>query len=182
MSNCNEQPDTYAVQLINAREVPVWEQATLPTETYIHASIKQYNPQTAADELNRYNIPVQDLLGLKTSADATVPKNGSEIKPVARQFVAAYISKNQPHAVTQGDGDHRAQFLIIGENANDNTRFDIKNSGVYVFTEGHDYNVIGGEYYMNDKGNIVTDPKSGDKDNQHLFTVLDSRTILIDMR
>ena len=85
MSNCNEQPDTYAVQLINAREVPVWEQATLPTETYIHASIKQYNPQTAADELNRYNIPVQDLLGLKTSADATVPKNGSEIKPVARQ-------------------------------------------------------------------------------------------------
>ena len=105
MSNCNEQPDTYAVQLINAREVPVWEQATLPTETYIHASIKQYPPPTAADELTRYNIPVQDLLGLKTSADATVPKNGSEIKPVARQFVAAYISKNQPHAVTQGDGD-----------------------------------------------------------------------------
>lgn len=181
MTECNPKPDTYAIQLINASEVPVWGSEILRDSTYVHTSVLEYNPQTASEELNRYNIPLANLLdGSDIMGESTVTKNGSTITPVARQVVPAYISKNQPHTVNVGDGDHKAQFLVTGENVNDSNVFNIKNSGVYTFPEGHDYN-IGYDYYMNDKGEVVTDAGSADAPNQHLFVPINSQTILINI-
>lgn len=180
-NKCIEKPDTYAVQLINAKEVPVWGNAIIRDKTYIHASVVQYNPQTASDHLVRYNIPLANLLGgSDLMGEGTVAKNGSSIELVNRQVTPAYISKNQPHTVNAGDGDHKAQFLITGENVNDDKLFNIKNSGIYIFDEGHDYSV-GYDYYMNDKGEVVTDAGPAETPNQHLFTVLDTQKILINM-
>ena len=181
MTECNPKPDTYAIQLINAKEVPVWGNAIKRADTYIHASVTQYNPQTASEHLIRYNIPLANLLGgSDVMGEATVAKNGSAITLVDRQVVPAYVSRNQPHTVNAADGSHKAQFLITGENVNDSDQFNIKNSGVYIFPEGHDYNV-GYDYYMNEKGEVTTDAGTAEAPNQHLFVAINTQTILINL-
>lgn len=176
MSNC-EKPDTNAINFIPNDNVPVWGKSYIPDATYLRASIRQYNPQLSAEELNTFNLPIQDVIGSLTAGDATVQKNGTDIKELSnRQVYPAYVSRNEPHAVLASDKDHHAKFLVVGVDPNDENAFMIKGSGTYVFAEGHDY-IVGADYYLDDKGNVSTDAT----DHQHLFYAVNNRTILINL-
>lgn len=174
MSDCKK--DTLALKLIKADQIPVWGEPQLSDKTYLRASVVQYNQQLGAEEMNTFNIPIQDIIGAVTSGDASVAKNGTDIKDLSdRQVMPAYISRNAPYPVFRADKDHHAKFLVVGEDKNDADYFGIKADGVFVFPEGHDY-VVGADYYLDQKGNVSTDSAAS---NQHLFYVLNNRAILI---
>ncbi len=126
-------------------------------------------------------VPKQLLMvgGQNDPNRASINKNGSTIEIQERNVIPAYTSTNTMHTIITANAvsNNAAQYLVLGEDSQDNRRFYIQSSGKYEFPEGHDY-IVGEDYYLGENGDVTTQPGEF---RQFLFTVPSSKEILINI-
>lgn len=171
--NCNSFP----IRHLNSKDIPVWGEETLPNDSSLLMFVTEKS-QTCGKYLPfAYKLPASFLSPSSGNSSnmTTLDGNGAAITVPDRQVRAGFIYNNSPFDIRLADIEdgNKAMFLILGQNASDNTKYDIVVDGIYKFNAGHDY-VIGYTYYLGLLGQPTTEDTG-----QPLFDVLDRNKIRV---
>lgn len=179
MSKCND----YPVNNIDAEDIPKWGLNTLPEEGYLLMAAVQRDQQCGRNLPFLYHLPIDRLTpgstfqGNTYSADG----NGYQEEWAANQVRAAYTYNNTPYDIRLADiSGQVAQYILLKKDEGVVGNYIIQGSGFYSFPGGHNY-VPGYAYYLGNDGLPTTDSSFVDGKRQHLFEVIDTSTILINI-
>lgn len=179
MSKC----DDYPINNIDAEDVPVWGKTVLPDEGYLLMAAKQVDQQCGRALPFLYHLPINMVTpgGTFQTNTYSLPGNGYTGEWEANQVRAAYTYNNTPNDIRLATiGEDRAQYLVLGKDDAVEGNYVIQGTGFYTFVGGHNY-VPGYSYYLGIGGMPTTDSTFVDGTRQHLFEVVDSSTILINI-
>lgn len=179
MSKC----DDYPVSNIDAQDVPVWGSSKLPDDGYLLMAAIQKDQQCGRNLPFLYHLPINKITPGSTFQPNTYSAegNGYQGEWAANQVRAGYVYNNTPNDLRLASiGVQNAQFLILKKDDTVVGNYLIQGSGFYTFTGGHSY-VPGYAYYLGNDGQPTTDSSFVDGSRQHLFEVIDTSTILINI-
>lgn len=173
----------YPVENIDSRDIPVYEQVSLPNRAYLPMLAEQYDPQCSQYVDALWYLPISKLTpgGTFQLNTYSLQSPTSTLVVPDRQVVPAYVTAglpNQIEAAASGSTVTRAKFIVLGQDPNNADNMLIQSSGYYTFTEGHDY-IVGYTYYVHETnpGQLVNLPSGSDP--QKAFYVVNSSTIQI---
>lgn len=173
----------FITENIDAEDVPIFNEPTLPDQAYIPFVVAQDDPTCGGDFLALYHLPMRRLTpgGTLQSNTHSVAGNGYSGTVPAGQVIPAFVTPSGGNPITLAsaeDATHLADFLVLSKDDNIAGNYIVQNSGFYVFPEGHGY-AVGLQYYLsNTTGQVSTTP--GTK-SQKLFRVIDAVTISINI-
>lgn len=179
MSKCND----YPVNNIDAEDVPVWGLNKLPDEGYLLMAAKQRDQQCGRTLPFLYHLPIGMVTpgGTFQTNTYSAAGNGYTGEWAANQIRAGFTYNNTPNDIRLADiNETLAQYLILGKDETVDGNYIIQGSGFYTFTGGHSY-VPGYAYYLGADGQPTTSSDYVSGRRQHLFEVIDSSTILINI-
>ena len=179
MSKCND----YPVNNIDAEDVPVWGKTVLPDEGYLLMAAKMVDQQCGRALPFLYHLPIHMVTpgGTFQTNTYSLPGNGFSQEWAANQVRAGYTYNNTPNDIRLADVVEKpAQYLILKKDDTISGNYIIQGNGFYTFTGGHDY-IPGYAYYLGENGQPTTDTVYINGRRQHLFEVVDSSTILINI-
>lgn len=179
MSKCND----YPVNSIDAEDIPVWGQTKLPDEGYLLMAAKLRDQQCGRTLPFLYHLPINKITPGSTFQPNTYSAAGNgfteEWEP--NQVRAGYVYNNTPNDIRLAAiGVMPAQFILLEKDDTVAGNYIIQGSGFYTFVGGHGY-VPGYAYYLGSDGRPTTDSSYTDGKRQHLFEVIDTSTILINI-
>lgn len=180
MSKCND----YPVRAIPGEEIPRWEKTVLPEEGYLLMAAVLKDQQCGRNLPFLYHLPISTLTPGSTFQGNTYSAraNGSTIAVPADQVVPAFVYSSTPNDIRLAKkGESAAQFLVIAKDEGIDGNLIIQANGFYTFKSGHKY-IPGFVYYLGTDGKPTTDSTFLDGKRQKLFTVIDSRTISINIQ
>lgn len=169
--------NSFPIRHINSKDIPVWGEDTLPQSAQLLMFITEKDMECGSYMPFIYKLPAGFLApasGGKSNM-TTINGNGSSIVVPDGQLRAGYVYNNTPNDIRLADSEDNlpAQFLIIGKNTSDPTKYDIVVDGIYTFLNGHEY-VVGYTYYLGLLGQPTTEDTG-----QPLFYVLDRNKIRV---
>ena len=171
--SCNDFP----IRHINSKDIQVWGEETLPNDSSLLMFVTEKSQQCGQYLPFIYKLPASFLSPSSGNSSnmTTLDGNGATITVPDRQVRAGFIYNNSPNDIRLADIEdgNKAMFLILGQNASDNTKYDIVVDGIYKFNAGHDY-VVGYTYYLGLLGQPTTEDTG-----QPLFDVLDHNKIRV---
>lgn len=179
MSKC----DDYPVDNIDAENVPVWGKNVLPDEGYLLMAAKQIDQQCGRALPFLYHLPIHMVTPGGTFQTNTYSANGNGFAQEweANQVRAGYTYNNTPNDIRLANaGETKAQYLILKKDDTVSGNYIIQGTGFYTFTGGHNY-IPGYAYYLGNNGQPTTSSSYLGGFRQHLFEVIDSSTILINI-
>ena len=179
MSNCND----YPINNIDAEDVPVWGKTVLPDEGYLLMAAKQVDQQCGRALPFLYHLPIGMVTpgGTFQTNTYSLPGNGFTQEWEANQVRAGYTYNNTPNDIRLADAaESKAQYLLLGKDDTIAGNYIIQGTGFYTFVGGHSY-VPGYTYYLGNNGLPTTDSSFIEGARQHLFEVVDTSTILINI-
>lgn len=179
MSKCND----YPINNIDAEDVPVWGKTVLPDDGYLLMAAKQIDQQCGRALPFLYHLPIGRVTpgGTFQTNTYSLPGNGFTGEWEANQVRAAFTYNNTPNDIRLATiGDSLAQYLVLKKDDTVDGNYIIQGNGFYTFVGGHNY-VPGYAYYLGIGGVPTTDSTFIDGTRQHLFEVVDSSTILINI-
>lgn len=179
MSKC----DDYPINNIDAQDVPVWGKNVLPDEAFLLMAAELVDSQCGKKLPYLYHLPVGMLTPGGTFQGNTYSANGNglTIEWEANQVRAGYTYNNTPNDMRFATiGETRAQYIILKKDDSVEGNYIIQGGGFYTFTGGHSY-VPGYTYYLGENGVPTTDSSYVAGIRQHLFEVIDTSTILINI-
>lgn len=179
MSKCND----YPINNIDAEDVPVWGQTKLPDEGYLLMAAKLRDQQCGRNLPFLYHLPINKITPGATFQPNTYSAEGNgftqEWEP--NQVRAGYVYNNTPNDIRfAAISGQKAQFILLEKDDTVEGNYLIQGSGFYTFVGGHSY-VPGYAYYLGADGKPTTDSSFVDGQRQHLFEVIDTSTILINI-
>lgn len=180
MDSCND----YPIRLVPGEDIPNWEQPKLPEEGYLLMVSNQLDHQCGETLPMLYHLPISMLTpgGSFQPNVYSADSHGLSLSLPSNQVRAAYVYSNTPYDIrlAKPERNSYAQFLILGVDKANEGNLLIQNSAFYTFPSGHDY-IPGYTYYLGQDGvpTSASDYHGGVR--QKLFTVIDRRTIAIDI-
>lgn len=174
----------FPVRNIPADNLPIFEQPSLPEETYLLAIINTYVEAYGCKIPAGYRIPLARLSagGNFQPNTYSLAGNGFNQEIPVNKVVPGYVYTTSPNDIrvaSSADQTTFAKFLILAKDSNVTGNYLVQSSGIYSFTNGHEY-VVGKDYYLGENGLPTTERP--DTNAQKLFTVLDKTTIMIDFQ
>lgn len=179
MSKCND----YPINSIDAQDVPTWGKTTLPDEGYLLMAAVQKDQQCGKNMPFLYHLPINRITPGATFQPNTYSAagNGFTQEWEANQVRAGYVYNNTPNDIRLADiNGQKAQFILLEKDDTVANNYLIQGSGFYTFPGGHSY-VPGYAYYLGADGKPTTSTDFVDGVRQHLFEVIDTSTILINI-
>lgn len=179
MSKCND----YPINNIDAEDVPVWGKTVLPDEGYLLMAAKQVDQQCGRALPFLYHLPIGMVTPGKTFQTNTysLPGNGFQQEWPANQIRAGYTYNNTPNDIRLASNDDKAaQYILLEKDDTVAGNYIIQGAGFYTFVGGHEY-IPGYAYYLGTNGQPTTDSSYVNGHRQHLFEVVDTSTILINI-
>lgn len=176
--------EKFPVRSIPADQLPTFDKAKLPAETYALILASTYVEAYGCNILAPYRLSINRLTSNGTLQPNVYSLAGNgfnqtiDINKVAPGYVYS-TSPNDIRVASANDKTTLAQFIILSKDSNISGNYYVQSSGAYTFTNGHEY-VIGKDYYLGADGYPTTERP--DTNAQKLFTVLDSTTIMIDLQ
>ena len=171
--NCNDFP----VRHIDSRDMPVWGEDTLPESATLVMMVTEQDQRCGKYLPFAYKLPASFLAPASGNMSnmTTLDGNGATIIVPEGQVRAGFVYNNTPNDIRLADTDDgtKPQFLILGVNKSDTTKYDVIVDGIYKFNSGHEY-VIGYTYYLGLLGQPTTEDTG-----QPLFDVLDRNKIRV---
>ena len=179
MSRC----DDYPVRNLDAQDVPTWEESSLPAEGYLLMAAVQKDQQCGKNMPYLYHLPLGKVTPGSSFQANTYYLNGNgfdENWPV-NQVRAGYTYNNTPNDIRFASISGKpAQYVLLKRDDNNQTDYAIQGSGFYTFPSTHSY-YVGYSYYLGQNGVPTTDSSFVGGKRQHLFEVIDQRTILVNI-
>lgn len=178
MSKCND----YPVNSIDAQDIPKWGMSKLPDEGYLLMAAVQKSQQCGRNLPFLYHLPIGMVTPGGTFQTNTYSANGNGFRGdwATNQVRAGFVYNNTPNDIRYASDDHAAQFILLGKDEAVEGNYLIQGSGFYTFPSTHSY-IPGMTYYLADNGEPSTSADFRDGQRQHLFDVIDSNTILINI-
>lgn len=179
MSECND----YPVRNLDARDVPTWEQTALPAEGYLLMASVQKDQQCGKNLPYLYHLPIGMITPGSALQASTYNARGNGFTDTweTNQVRAGYTYTNSPFDIRLANiTGKKAQYIILKQNENDAESYLLQGSGFYTFPSTHSY-YAGYSYYLGSNGLPTTDDSFIAGKRQHLFEVIDNRTILINI-
>lgn len=179
MSKC----DDYPVNNIDAENVPVWGLNTLPDDGYLLMAANQRDQHCGRILPFLYHLPIGMVTpgGTFQTNTYSAKGNGLTSEWAPNQIRAGFTYNNTPNDMRFATiGESNAQYIILSKDETVAGNYIIQGSGFYSFPGGHGY-VPGYTYYLGENGEPTTDSSFVDGARQHLFDVVDSSTILINI-
>lgn len=173
----------FVTENIDAEDVPIFNQATLPDQAYLPFVVAEDDPTCGGDFLALYHLPLRRLLagGNLQANTHSVAGNGYTGNIPVDQVVPAFVTPSGSNPVTPASAESNttlADFLVLAKDENVAGNYIVQNSGFYTFPEGHGY-AVGLQYYLsNTTGQVSTTPGTS---SQKLFRVIDAITISINI-
>lgn len=166
--------------------LPIWDKPLLPENSTIIVLVDEENYDFGGTVQNAYRLELDRIASNNALQGSTsvLYSAGADISIPTGTVVPAYVESFDPHLTKRAQASSnttKAQFLIIGRTQNVDDSYDIQSSGFHKFTEDHTYEV-GQVYYLSDSapGGVTTDAPTGAL-VQKLFTVIDKKTIQINI-
>lgn len=175
--------DDYPVRNIDAEDIPTWEQTTLPVEGYLLMAAVQKDQQCGKNMPYLYHLPLGLVTPGSTFQANTYTANGNGFTEAwdSNQVRAGYTYNNTPNDIRLASkSGKKAQYIILKQDENDAVNYILQGSGFYTFPSTHAY-FTGYSYYLGTNGMPTTDSSFTQGKRQHLFEVIDQRTILINI-
>lgn len=177
------------IEQVNSEDLPIYSKSTIPDDTTLIILVNEENFDFGGTMQNAYRLPLDRILPNNTRQGVTYSlfangDDGADITIPEGTVVPAYVEAFDPYRVLRAQavspGVSKAQFLIISLNQNVDDTYVVQSSGFYTFAEAHNYD-IGKKYYLSDSapGGVTDVAPSGIV--QPLFTVVDDRTILVNI-
>lgn len=168
---CNDFP----IRHIDSKDIPVWGEDLLPQSAQLLMFVTERDMNCGQFMPFIYKLPAGFLSpasGAKSNM-TTLNGNGASIIVPEGQVRAGYVYNNTPNDIRLADSEDetKPQFLILGKNTSDESKYDIVVDGIYTFPNGHEY-VVGYTYYLGLLGQPTTE-----NTGFPLFDVLDNRKI-----
>lgn len=174
-NNCNNFP----IRHINSKDIPVWGEETLPQSAQLLMLVIEQDQECGKYLPFAYRLPASFISPSAGSVSniTTIAGNGATITVPEGQVRAGFVYNNTPNDIRLADNDDGTipQFLILGKNVSDTSKYDIVTDGVYKFEGGHEY-VIGYTYYLGLLGQPTTE-----NTGKPLFYVLDRNKIKVSL-
>lgn len=166
--------------------VPVWDKPVLPIDAELIVLVNEENFDFGGTIQNAYRLPLERIAANNAlqGNTAVIYSPNADISIPEGKVVPAYVESFDPHLTKRAQASSettKAQFLIIGRTQNVDDSYDVQSSGFYKFPVDHTYEV-GQVYYLSDSapGGVTTEAPTSST-VQKLFTVLDSKTIQINL-
>lgn len=168
---CNDFP----IRHIDSKDIPVWGEDLLPQSAQLLMFVTEQDQMCGQFMPFIYKLPAGFLSpasGAKSNM-TTLNGNGASIIVPEGQVRAGYVYNNTPNDIRLADSEDetKPQFLILGKNTSDDSKYDVVVDGIYTFPNGHEY-VVGYTYYLGLLGQPTTEDTG-----TPLFDVLDNRKI-----
>lgn len=171
MNNC----DRFPIRHIKSKDIPVWGEDLIPQSAQLLMFVTEKDKQCGQYLPFVYKLPMNFLSPSsgKHSNLTTLDGNGGTVVVPEGQVRAGFVYNNSPNDIRLADSEDKlpAQFLILGKNSSDESKYDVIVDGIYTFPSGHEY-VVGYTYYLGLLGQPTTE-----NTGQPLFTVLDKYKI-----
>lgn len=171
-----------ATRQFGAGDLPIFNAPTIPEGAQLILLTEEVNYDLGGKFQAAYRLPVERLTGGTTfssnthsvyapTAGITVP-DGVVVPAYRETFGIFQLKRARANSNTT-----LAQYLIVGLDQNVDDAYLVVANGFYQFPGTHNY-LIGQTYYLDEDnpGQVTTSPPSLE---QKLFTVVDSRTILV---
>lgn len=174
---------SFPINSIDAEDIPTWAQTKLPDEGYLLMAAKLKDQHCGRPLPFLYHLPINKITPGATFQPNTysVAGNGYQGEWAANQVRAGYTYNNTPNDIRLADiTAQKAQYILLSKDNTIEGNYLIQGSGFYTFTGGHNY-VPGYAYYLGTEGQPTTDSSFVNGIRQHLFEVIDSSTILINI-
>lgn len=168
---CNDFP----IRHIDSKDIPVWGEDLLPQSAQLLMFVTEQDQMCGQFMPFIYKLPAGFLSpasGAKSNM-TTLNGNGASIIVPEGQVRAGYVYNNTPNDIRLADSEDetKPQFLILGKNTSDESKYDVAVDGIYTFPNDHEY-VVGYTYYLGLLGQPTTEDTGFP-----LFDVLDNRKI-----
>lgn len=172
---CNDFP----IRHIDSKDIPVWGEEILPQSAQLLMLVTEQDHECGKYMPFAYRLPASFISPSAGSASniTTIAGNGASITVPEGQVRAGFVYNNTPNDIRLADIDDGTdpQFLILGKNVSDQSKYDIVTDGVYKFDGGHEY-VVGYTYYLGLLGQPTTE-----NTGKPLFYVLDKNKIKVSL-
>lgn len=171
---------------VGAGDLPVFSEAIIPEDAYVILLTEGVDYDAGGKFQAAFRLPIERITGANGTASQNThsiyaPTAGINIPenkaiPAFRESFGTYNLKR----AQANNQSTLAQFLIVGDDVNVDNSYIVASNGFYQFPGAHGY-LVGQKYYLdeNNPGQVTTNPPSLD---QELFTVIDNRTILINIK
>lgn len=172
MNDCNDFP----IRHIDSKDIPVFGEDVLPQSAELLMFVTEQDQQCGKYLPFIYRLPASFLnTSGQNSNITTLDSNGATFTVPERQVRAAFVYNNSPNDIRLADKEDgvKPEFLVLGKNATDPSKYDILTDGVYKFPAGHDY-IVGYTYYLGLLGQPTTE-----QSEVPLFYVLDKNKIKV---
>lgn len=173
-----------ATRQVGAGELPIFSAPTIPSSAKLILLVDEINYDIGGKMEVAYQLPIERLTGgtsfssnshsiYAPTAGISVPE-GAAIPAFRETFGSFELKRAQANSNTT-----LAQFLIVRLDPNVDQSYIVTANGFYEFPVPHNY-AIGQTYYLdeNNPGQVTTTPPAL---AQRLFTVVDQRTILVNI-
>lgn len=174
------------IEQIPSDSLPKWDSPVLPEDAVVIILVNETNHDFGGSVQNAYQLELSRVAANNRlqGNTTTVFSEGADISIPEGAIVPAYVESFDPHLVKRAQASSettRAQFLIFGRTQNIDDSYDIQSSGFLKFAEDHNYEV-GQEYWLSDSspGGVTTD-EPNNAYAQKLFTVIDSKTLQVNL-
>lgn len=170
MNNCNE------IGIVNVEEIPVLEYASQADYLLGIASVVS-KPDDAVVP-SAVLIPAEAVVPQGNSANQfPLEMNNSTLTVPKGQVVPAYVKQGSiPEMVIVADSATHCDFLVVSV---ENGVGICQSTGVINFPMGHEYSVIGAQYYLSTTPGKVTTNAS--ETGKKLFKAISRTQLLINM-
>lgn len=167
----------FPIRHIDSKDIPVWGEDILPQSATLLMMVTEQDKECGKYLPFAYKLPASYVSPSAASASnvTTLAGNGASITVPDGQVRAGFVYNNTPNDIRLADIDDQTipQFLILGKNITDTSRYDIVADGIYKFEGGHEY-VVGYTYYLGLLGQPTTE-----NTGVPLFDVLDKNKIRV---
>ena len=169
--------NSFPIRHIQSKDIPVWGEDLLPQSAQLLMFVTEKDQQCGQYMPFIYKLPAGFLSPAsgQHSNMTTLDGNGASITVPEGQVRAGFVYNNTPNDIRLADTDDhtKPQFLILGKNTSDESKYDVVVDGIYKFPNGHEY-VPGYTYYLGLLGQPTTE-----NTGQPLFDVLDKYKISV---
>lgn len=174
MNNCKE------IGVVNATELPVLDYASQADYFLAIADVVAPNQDEMVQTVAL--VPSEAVVPQGSNVNQfPLEANNSTLTVPAGQVVPAYIQPSgTTNSVMIADSASHCDFLVVSVEENiANGLAMCQSTGVLTFPQGHNYKVIGGQYYLSSTPGQVT--TSASETGKKLFKAISRTQLLINM-
>ena len=171
---------------VGAGDLPIFSEPQIPEDAYLILLTEGVDYEAGGKFQAAFRLPIERVTGASGTASSgthsvyapaagiTVPEN--KVVPAFRESFGIF----QLRRAQANNLSTLAQFLIVADDVNVDNSYIVASNGFYQFPGSHGY-LVGQKYYLDESnpGQVTTSPPAI---AQELFTVIDNRTILINIK